>query len=176
MKKYEYKTLYVASDKDSEDKINKLGSKGWRVLSVSFSDGGNDQTVIMERVIDLTPDSLAEKGENPYRCDKCYVGNLHKARQFNCEDEKCGCPCPKSPPTEVGGWEEEFDREYTKLNGTNSERGGEIIKSLVKKTLSHQLEEFAEGIITETTQQDYYTPKELERFKKFITQSLSKRK
>ena len=123
----------------------------------------------------LTPDSLAEKGEC---CEKPYLnwgGNGHLTCS-NCGTEKTD----NSTPTEVGVWEEEFDREYTKLNGTNSERGGEIIKSLVKKTLSHQLEEFAGDLkIVLMYLQDNSVDmrKSAERkLKEIITQSPSKRK
>ncbi len=39
--------------------------------------------------------NLEYNSKNPYRCDKCFIGDLHKARQFNCIDSKCGCPCEK---------------------------------------------------------------------------------
>lgn len=51
----------------------------------------------------------AEK--NTARCDKCFVGDLHKARQFECLGGKCGCPCPK-PTTDTGDWRERFDEQY----------------------------------------------------------------
>lgn len=52
------------------------------------------------------PATPREEEVNNYRCDKCFIGDLHKARQFLCEDKKCGCSCPKSkilPATEELG-------------------------------------------------------------------------
>jgi len=53
MKKYEYKTFSVAHETytDITLLLNKYGLEGWRVLDISWSDGGNLLTVILEREI-----------------------------------------------------------------------------------------------------------------------------
>jgi len=46
MKKYEYRWLGIES---SLEDLNKLAKQGWRVLSTSYSDGGNILSVFLER-------------------------------------------------------------------------------------------------------------------------------
>lgn len=66
MKKYEYKTLYLMNDKEPNEKINLYSREGWRVLDISFSDGGNIQTVVMEKeLFDL--DEATKKALEEYQ-------------------------------------------------------------------------------------------------------------
>jgi hypothetical protein len=51
MKKYEYEILYLAQDNFPTIKINDMGREGWRVLNISWSNGGNILSVFFEREI-----------------------------------------------------------------------------------------------------------------------------
>lgn len=93
--------------------------------------------------LDLQKDRYQNhKEENMYQCDKCYIGDLHKARQFDCEDIACGCACRKNSPTPTPHlqWEEKFKVLFTQYR-SDEDRDYYCLEEPIKQFIHSLLQE-----------------------------------